>query len=389
TISAIENALGKVRDCQHGLYTAGGVSRVEEMILARERDGFAGKKYGATYKLFLGFNVSSHDDEEDTRSSQEYLNDIEEEYQERALLAKSKKFFKKRPQRFSSGKTTDDTISYKCGRKGYFARNCFSKTSVPSYSSPFQKPQTTIFSPSQQKPELRPNKAFEAKYNKVKAILALLSSDDNDMTEVKVLMALADDENVVVGKESARNEQRNNLVLKHRDLVQELNTYKEQLLVLKQAKLDFLTMQYALKLSKAEGFTLPNHDTGRIISAESQVKITYPLVSITDSLATKYDSADESSVCSTPLPPLKKLAGVEPIYGPKTIKSILKSNSTFKPETSKRVTINEPFSAPAKDNKNVSASKRNSAPTGKLKNVKIKDDIPLSIVIKELNDLKL
>ncbi|GKB95554.1 hypothetical protein Tco_0981691, partial [Tanacetum coccineum] len=54
TISAIENALGKVRDCQHGLYTAGGVSRVEEMILARERDGFAGKKYGATYKLFLG-----------------------------------------------------------------------------------------------------------------------------------------------------------------------------------------------------------------------------------------------------------------------------------------------------------------------------------------------
>ncbi|GJX03175.1 hypothetical protein Tco_0189091 [Tanacetum coccineum] len=51
-ISAIENALGKVRDCQHGLYTAGGGnSRVDEMILARERNGFAGKKYGATYKL--------------------------------------------------------------------------------------------------------------------------------------------------------------------------------------------------------------------------------------------------------------------------------------------------------------------------------------------------
>ncbi|GKB23787.1 hypothetical protein Tco_0863188, partial [Tanacetum coccineum] len=301
-----------------------------------------------------------HDDEEDTRSSQEYLNDIEEEYQERALLAKSKRFFKNGSQRFISGKTTDDTISHKCGRKGHFARDYFSKTSVPSYSSPFQKPQTSIFSPSQQKPELRPNKDFEAKYNKVKAILALLSSDENDMTEVKVLMALVDDENVVVGKKSARN-----------------------------GEWVKISMRKALKLSKAEGFTLPNHDTGRIISAESQVKITYPLVSITDSLATKYDSADESSVCSTPLPPLKKLAGVEPIYGPKTIKSILKSNSTFKPETSKRVTINEPFSAPAKDNKNVSASKRNSAPTGKLKNVKIKDDIPLSIVIKELNDLKL
>ncbi|GJX47507.1 hypothetical protein Tco_0272697, partial [Tanacetum coccineum] len=32
----------------------------------------------------------SPDDEEDTRSSQEYMNDLEEEYQARALLAKSK-----------------------------------------------------------------------------------------------------------------------------------------------------------------------------------------------------------------------------------------------------------------------------------------------------------
>nr|GFB45307.1 retrovirus-related Pol polyprotein from transposon TNT 1-94 [Tanacetum cinerariifolium] len=41
----------------------------------------------------------SPDDEEDTRSSYEYLNDIEEEYQERALLGKSKRFFKKGTQR--------------------------------------------------------------------------------------------------------------------------------------------------------------------------------------------------------------------------------------------------------------------------------------------------
>ncbi|GJT84270.1 hypothetical protein Tco_1058612 [Tanacetum coccineum] len=37
----------------------------------------------------------SPDDEEDTRSSREYLNDLEEEYQARSLLAKSKRFFKK------------------------------------------------------------------------------------------------------------------------------------------------------------------------------------------------------------------------------------------------------------------------------------------------------
>ncbi|GJW93214.1 hypothetical protein Tco_0172886 [Tanacetum coccineum] len=44
------------------------------------------------------------DNEEDTRSSQEYLNDLEEEYQARALLAKSKRFFKKGTQIFSSQK---------------------------------------------------------------------------------------------------------------------------------------------------------------------------------------------------------------------------------------------------------------------------------------------
>ncbi|GJZ56770.1 hypothetical protein Tco_0612264 [Tanacetum coccineum] len=112
---------------------------------------------------------NSPDNEKDTRSSQEYLNDLEEEFHERPLLAKSK----------------------------------------------------------------RPTKDFEAKYNKFTAKLALLSSgassskssmvknkglvaeayewdeedvssDDNEMTEVKVPMALTNDENVV-GKESVKN----------------------------------------------------------------------------------------------------------------------------------------------------------------------------------------
>nr|GEW28408.1 hypothetical protein [Tanacetum cinerariifolium] len=108
-------------------------------------------------------------------------------------------------------------------------------------------------------------------------------------------------------------------------------------------------------LSEAEGFILPNHDT----------------------------------VCSTSLPPLKKLDGAEPISGPKTIKSILRSKSTFKAETLKGIIINEPSSALAKDNKSSLALKVNSAPVGKLKSVKIKDDPPLAIVMKELNNLKL
>ncbi|GJZ87934.1 hypothetical protein Tco_0659716 [Tanacetum coccineum] len=71
------------------------------------------------------------DDEEDTRNSQEYMNDLEEEYQARAFLAKSKRFFKKDEEE--------------------------------------------------------------------------VSSNDNEVPEVKALMALANEERVSVSKESARN----------------------------------------------------------------------------------------------------------------------------------------------------------------------------------------
>ncbi|GJV11621.1 retrovirus-related pol polyprotein from transposon TNT 1-94 [Tanacetum coccineum] len=140
------------------------------------------KKYlvSATPLLTAFFSTSivqdfqdSPDDEEDTRSSQEYLNDLEEEYQARALLAKSKRFFKKGTLRFNSAKETDQTECHKCGKKGHFARDYWSKTSIPSYHSPFHPKPLSSF---QHQPELRPTKDFEAKYNKVKAKLALLSS---------------------------------------------------------------------------------------------------------------------------------------------------------------------------------------------------------------------
>ncbi|GJV08917.1 retrovirus-related pol polyprotein from transposon TNT 1-94 [Tanacetum coccineum] len=178
-----------------------------------------------TTSIFQDFQ-DSPDDEEDTRSSHEYLNDLEEEYQARTLLAKSKRFFKKGTQRFSSAKATDQTECHKCGKKGHFARGCWSKTPVPSYQSPFQP---KILYSSEHKPKPRHTKYFEAKYNKVKAKLALLgssasaptsssgknkgliaktydwdeeevSTDDNEVAKVKALMALTDEERVSVGK---------------------------------------------------------------------------------------------------------------------------------------------------------------------------------------------
>ncbi|GJT35114.1 retrovirus-related pol polyprotein from transposon TNT 1-94 [Tanacetum coccineum] len=440
------------------IFTSVYASKLKHVVSLLEENKFEGDNTPIViqppcYSASKDFQDSS-DDEEDTRSSYEYLNDLEEEYQARALLAKSKRFFKKGTQRFSSAKATDQTECHKCGKEGHFARDCWSKASVPSYKSPFQqKPLNS----SQHKLEIRPTKDFEAKYNKVKAKLALLRlsasafkaatvknkgliaeayesdeeevpSYDNEIVEVKVLMALAK-ENDVVCKEGARNgecmkismrkvhtllemednddrktyldylcidlnyveEQRNNLLSKHKDLVHELNACKEHHLVLKQAKLDFLTMHEQIPsqkkiilgvdqltedpsssgqkdlvfvksladdikvsipgverpwLSEAKGFILPNHDTSRILPAESQRNTTDPSVVVTDSFATEVEA----------------LKGVK---------------------------INEPSLAPAKGNKSSSASKVNSAPAGKLKSVKIKDDPPLAIVINELNNLKL
>ncbi|GJR82966.1 retrovirus-related pol polyprotein from transposon TNT 1-94 [Tanacetum coccineum] len=198
-------------------------------------------------------------------------------------------------------------------------------------------------------------------------------SNDNEMVEVKVLMALSE-ENDAISKEGAKNgewvkismrkvhtllemednddrktyidylcidlnyvkEQRKNLLSKHRDLVHELNACKEQL------------------------FILLIHDTGSLLLTELQRNTTDPLVAVTDSLATDYDSADESSVCNTLLPPLNKFDGV---------------------------IINEPSSAPAKGNKSSLASKVNSTPAGKLKSVKIKDDTPLAIKERSIQEI--
>ncbi|GKA06034.1 hypothetical protein Tco_0685154 [Tanacetum coccineum] len=130
-----------------------------------------------------------------------------------------------------------------------------------------------------------------------------MSSDDNDMTEVKVLIALADDENVVVGKESTRNGE--------------------------------WVKIYMRKLSEAEGFTLSNHDTSRILLAESQVKITDPLVAITDSSATEYDSLKTSQIVA-PLSSTGELACAKPRFislrrgiKPRNPQQVTKSYETY------------------------------------------------------------
>ncbi|GJW47894.1 hypothetical protein Tco_0079540 [Tanacetum coccineum] len=252
----------------------------------------------------LDFQENS-DDEVDERSSEEYLRDLDIEFQERALLANSKRFIKRR-NKFSSQKANENTECYKCGKKGHFVKNYFFKTSEPSYKSPlpsfslvskdFQSSQNSI---NLAKPKIQ--KDYKAGYKKIKAKLALLEAnpstsqipktfqpknkglvaktfdwdeeevlENDEVTQVKVLMSLADDE-LTVGKNHARNgewiditmrkvnillsmdedvdwqnylkyinidlkfveEQRLNLLSKYNKIVFELNKCTDELLVLK------------------------------------------------------------------------------------------------------------------------------------------------------------
>nr|GEU36879.1 putative reverse transcriptase domain, ribonuclease H-like domain, aspartic peptidase domain protein [Tanacetum cinerariifolium] len=342
----------------------------------------------------------SPDDEKDTRSSHEYLNDLEEEYQARSLLAKSKRFFKKGTQRFSSAKAANQTECHKCGKKGHFTRNRWSKTSVPSYQSPFQP---KLLHSSKHKPEPRRLNAETYDWDEEE-----VSSNDDEVIEVKALMVLTDEERVSVGKESANNgecvkisiqkhvnteilKENQNLRNELKELTsiteawpkssnkvnqcisEQIHTQKKKILGIDQLTEDTsssrpkdsvfmksladnskISITGKPKLSGAEDFTLSSHDTGKVPLNESQRNIIDHSVIISDSLVTDYNSADQSSVYSTLLPPLEKLTGI---------------------------TINEPSSAPVKGNKSSSASKTNSAPAGKLKNVKIEDDLPLAIII--------
>ncbi|GKC27439.1 hypothetical protein Tco_1034733, partial [Tanacetum coccineum] len=154
-----------------------------------------------------------------------------------------------------------------------------------------------------------------------------VSSDENEMMEVKVLMALAED-NHAVSKEGARNGEwvkisiRKKRVLGVDQLTEDPSSFgKKDLVFVKSladdTKVSIPGVQRPL-LSKVEDFIMLNHDTSRIIPVESQRNTSDPSIAVTDSSTTKYDSVDESLVYGTPLTPLKKLNGAEPTSRPNT-----------------------------------------------------------------------
>ncbi|GJU87077.1 retrovirus-related pol polyprotein from transposon TNT 1-94 [Tanacetum coccineum] len=254
------------------------------------------------YTAFFSNNViqdfqENSDDKVDERTSDEYLKDLDIEYHEIALLANSKCFIK------------EETISQvKRQMKILNVTNVATKC-LKAFNFTPKLIQTSSNSNNQADQKFQ--KDYKAEYKKMKPKLALLEasptssqnpktfqpknkclvaetfdwdedevSDEEEVTQVKVLMALADDE-LTVGKSHARNdewvnitmrkvntllsmdedadwqnylkyinidlkfveEQRLNLLTKYNKMVFKLNKCRDELLILKQSKLDAVTFQ--------------------------------------------------------------------------------------------------------------------------------------------------
>nr|GEX80703.1 retrovirus-related Pol polyprotein from transposon TNT 1-94 [Tanacetum cinerariifolium] len=232
-------------------------------------------------KKWLNFQ-DSPDDEEDTRSSHGYLNDLEEEYQARDLLANSKRLFKK-------------------GLAYAFHQDKASLVRVPVAN-------VTLSSSAHL---LRENTDS----------LVLL---EQQQYHQKLIVGWQPDPWLCISEQIPSQKKR---ILGVDQLTEDPSSSGQKDLVF-------------VKLSA--------DDTKMIIPGVERPWLSEAEVAVTDSSTTDYDSADESSVFITLLPPLKKLDGTEPISGPKTIKSILRSKSTFKSKALKGVITNGPSSAPTK-----------------------------------------
>ncbi|GJV59545.1 retrovirus-related pol polyprotein from transposon TNT 1-94 [Tanacetum coccineum] len=335
----------------------------------------------------------SPDDEEDTRSSYEYLDDLEEEYQARALLAKSKRFFKKAKYNKVKDKLALLSSSSSASNASMVKKKAKKVPEMVNRSNLLSKHRNFVLELNACKEQLLVLKQVKLDFLTMQQVnTEILKENKNLRTELKELKPIIEtwlnSSNKVNQCISEQIPSQKKRILGVDQLTEDSSSSELKDLVFVKSSADDtkVTIPGVERpwLSEAEGFILANHDTSRILTSESQRNTTDHLVVVTDSSATDYDSTDESSVCSTPLPPLKKLDGAEPISGPKTIKSILRSKSTFKDEALKSVIINEPSLAPAKGNKSFSALKVHSAPAGKLKSLKIEDDPPLAIHLKSL-----
>ncbi|GJX37352.1 retrovirus-related pol polyprotein from transposon TNT 1-94 [Tanacetum coccineum] len=145
------------------------------------------------------FQDSDSDVEEDQRTSNEFMADLNAEYHERALLANQKRFYKRSDSVGSARKPLGKSKEtyFACGKLGHFQKDCPSnKTSTPSYPS-----SNNFFNKS---------KPYTLSFNQTSS----QNSDDEGSTKIKAFMVITEDE-PLVGKADARSGQWVDITMKN------------------------------------------------------------------------------------------------------------------------------------------------------------------------------
>ncbi|GKA75751.1 retrovirus-related pol polyprotein from transposon TNT 1-94 [Tanacetum coccineum] len=196
---------------------------------------------GSTSKALISNSTiqeSDSDVKEDQKSSSDFLDYLNVEFHERALLANKRRFFKRSGRVGSQRKPMDKSneTCFACGKLGHFQKDGPSiKTSTPpntSANKSYNKPKFHTNSTPQNNPNVNKNqKEYKVKYKGLKAKIVVLthridamsngksekglvvesfdwdeesaSSDKEGVITVKAFMAIADEE-LSVGKTDAR-----------------------------------------------------------------------------------------------------------------------------------------------------------------------------------------
>ncbi|GJX29580.1 retrovirus-related pol polyprotein from transposon TNT 1-94 [Tanacetum coccineum] len=138
-----------------------------------------------------GTFTSDSDVEEDQRTNNEFMADLNAEYHERALLANQKRFYK-RPRRVGLARKPIDKTKetcFACGKTGHFQKDCPSnKTSTPSYPSSNKsfnklKTYTSPFNQNSSQNTSNHQKDYKGKYKGLKAETTVLTKRIDDLTK--------------------------------------------------------------------------------------------------------------------------------------------------------------------------------------------------------------
>ncbi|GJY08118.1 retrovirus-related pol polyprotein from transposon TNT 1-94 [Tanacetum coccineum] len=154
------------------------------------------------------FQDSDSDVEEDTRSSSEFLADLNVEFHDRALLANQKRYYKRSGRVGSSKKPIDKTkeTCFACGKLCHFQKGCPpTKNYTPSYPSSnktYSKPKFQSNSTPQHNQSVdNYQKDYKGKYKGLKAEIDILTKKIDSLSKGKSEKGLIA-ESFVWGKES-------------------------------------------------------------------------------------------------------------------------------------------------------------------------------------------